>query len=175
MLNRPVPVFGSGDDSGETGWNADRDPQFRLTVLWLLLALPVLVVIGRVGQLQLDLQDDFAAAFSRTAETFQEIPARDGRILAADGSVLAGDVERYDVAVHYREIQYPPDNDWIASKARSRLSKAERKDKVKLNEEKNKVIAERELLWQKLADLAGRANQGIGSTSISTATSERPV
>ena len=156
MLNRPVPVFGSGDDSGETGWNADRDPQFRLTVLWLLLALPVLVVIGRVGQLQLDLQDDFAAAFSRTAETFQEIPARDGRILAADGSVLAGDVERYDVAVHYREIQYPPDNDWIASKARSRLSKAERKDKVKLNEEKNKVIAERELLWQKLADLAGR-------------------
>ena len=156
MLNRPVPFFGSGDDSGETGWNADRDPQFRLTLLWLFLALPVLVVIGRVGQLQLDLQDDFAAAFSRTTETFQEIPARDGRILAADGSVLAGDVERYDVAVHYREIQDPPDNDWIASKARYRLSKADRKDKVKLNEEKGKVIAERELLWQKLADLAGR-------------------
>ena len=156
MLNRPVPIFGSGDDSGETGWNADRDPQFRLTLLWIVLALPVLVVIGRVGQLQLDLQDDFAVAFSRTTETFQEIPARDGRILAADGSVLAGDVERYDVAVHYREIQNPPDNDWITAKAKSRLSKSDRKDKLKLNEEKSKVIAERELLWQKLADLAGR-------------------
>ncbi len=156
MLNRPVPTFGSGDDSGETGWNADRDPQFRLTLLWIVLALPVLVVIGRVGQLQLDLQDDFAVAFSRTTESFQEIPARDGRILAADGSVLAGDVERYDVAVHYREIQNPPDNDWITAKAKSRLNKTDRKDKVKLNEEKNKVIAERELLWQKLADLAGR-------------------
>ncbi len=156
MLNRPVPVFGSGDDSSQTEWNADRDPQFRLTLLWLVLALPVLVVIGRVGQLQLELQDDFAVAFARTTETLQEIPARDGRILAADGSVLAGDIERYDVAVHYREIQDPPDNDWVTSRARSRLSKADRKDKVKLSEEKNKVIAERELLWQKLADLAGR-------------------
>ena len=156
MFNRPIPVFGNGDDSGEAGWNADRDPQFRLTLLWFALALPVLVVIGRVGQLQLGLQDNFVVAFSRTTETFREIPARDGRILAADGSVLAGDVERYDLAVHYREIQDPPDNDWITAIARSRLSKADRKNKVKLGEEKKRVIAEREFLWHKLADLTDR-------------------
>ena len=154
MFNRPVPVFGNRDESDEAGWNADRDPQFRLTLLWFALALPVLVVIGRVGQLQLDLQDDFAVAFSRTTETFQEIPARDGRILAADGSVLAGDVERYDLAVQYSEIHDLSEKELI-SKAKARLSKADRKDKTKLSDEKQKVITERDVFWQKLADLAG--------------------
>ena len=154
MFNRPISVFGKRDDSNEAGWDTDRDPQFRLTLLWFVLALPVLAVIARVGQLQLGLQDDFAVAFSRTAESYREIPARDGRILAADGSVLAGDVERYDLAVHFREIQDLTEKQLI-SKAKSRLSKSDRKDQQKVQDEKQKVIAEREIFWQKLADLAG--------------------
>ena len=156
MLNRPISSWGNESDSSGVGWNADRDPQFRLVLLWVAMLLPVLAIVGRVAQLQLSLRHDFTAAFSQTTKTIEEIPARDGRILAADGSILAGDVERYDVAVYYPAIQDPPDDDWIAAKAKPRLSKADRKDKAKLATEKQRVIAERDILWQRLAELAGR-------------------
>ena len=156
MLNRPISPWGSETDSNGMGWNADRDPRFRLVLLWMSMLLPALPIVGRVAQLQLSLRDDFTAAYSQTTEAIEEIPARDGRILAADGSILAGDVERYDIAVYYPAIQDPPDGDWIAAKAKPRLSKADRKDQTKLAAEKKSVIAERDVLWQKLADLTGR-------------------
>ena len=156
MFNRPLSPMSSARDSCATAWDVDRNPQFRLVLLWVAMLIPTLAIIGRIAHLQLGLREDLAAAFSQKSETLDEIQARDGRILAADGSILAGDVERYDVAVFYPAIQNPLDDDWVVSKAKPRLSKPDRKDQNKLAAEKNKVIAEVESLWQKLADLADR-------------------
>ncbi len=154
MLNSPRSLFVDKTEGAGPAWNVDRNPQFRLMLLWLVMLVPILAIIVRIGQLQLGLRDEFASAFLQTWETLEELPARDGRILAADGSVLAGDLERYDLAVYYPAIQDPPDDEWIKAKAKPRLSKLDRKDKNKLAAEKKKVLHERDVLWQQLADLA---------------------
>lgn len=156
MLNRPLSPLGNENDTRKMAWNVDRNPQFRLVLLWVAMLIPTVVIVARVAQLQLRLRDDLAAAFSQKTETIVEIPARDGRILAADGSLLAADVETYDVAVYFPAIQNPPDDDLVTAKARLRLSKVDRKDQNKLADEKKKVLAENEILWQRLADLTGR-------------------
>lgn len=156
MLNRLLSPLGNESDARRKEWNVDHNPQFRLMLLWVAMLLPTVVITSRLAQLQLRLRDDLAAAFSQKTETIVEIPARNGRILAADGSVLAGDVETYDVGVYFPAIQNPPDDDFIAAKAKLRLSKVDRKDKKKLSEEKKRVLAENEVLWQRLAELTGR-------------------
>ena len=156
MLNRPISFCEKSDASTERGFNTDRDPQFRLLLLWVAMLLPVFVVVGRVGQLQLSLREEFSASFAQTTETLEEIPARDGRILAADGRILAGDTERYDLAVFYPALRNPPDESWITNMAKLRLTKADRKDAQKVTEKKEKVLAEREAAWQQIAELTGR-------------------
>ncbi len=157
MFNRLTSIWSEQSPAHGNWHDLDRNPQGRLILLWLAMLLPILVIGGRVAQLQLGLKDDFAAAFSLTTETVEEIPARDGRIFAADGtSILAGDVQRYDVAVHYPAIVDTPDDRWITSKAKPRLSKRDRRDKAKVAAEKQKVIAENEQLWTKLAGLTNR-------------------
>lgn len=155
MLNQPLSPLGCEADSARD-WDVDQNPQFRLVVLWVMMAIPFVAIVIRMAQLQLVLRDELSAAFGQKTETFEDIPARDGRILAADGTVLAGDVETYDLAVYFPAIKNPPDEAWITEKAKPRLSKADRKDKAKLEAEKQKVLAESEILWQRLADLAGR-------------------
>lgn len=157
MLNRPISSMSESPTSGVIRWDMDRDPQIRLILLWIAMVLPVLVIWARVAHLQLNLQEKFVAGLSVATETIEEIPARDGRIFASDGSLLlADDIQQYSVAVHYPAIQDPPDDDWITAKAKLRLSKSERKDKAKLAREKDKVIAENESLWEKLAQLTER-------------------
>src|SRR4051794_36026929 len=101
MLNQPISPWGHDADDGSSGWDTDRDPQFRLVLLWLLMLVPVIAIVARVAQLQLSLRDEFASAFSQTTDSIEDIPARDGRIQAADGTILADDFERYSIAVYY--------------------------------------------------------------------------
>lgn len=155
MFNRPTSTL-SDDVGGTAPRHMDGDPQSRLIMLWIGLLLPILVVFCRVAQLQLTLQDEFAAGFSATTEATEEIPARDGRILASDGSLLATDVQRYDIAIYYPAIQDPPDDAWIASKTKLRLGKKDRKDKVRRAAEKQRVMDENEAMWSRLATLTER-------------------
>lgn len=157
MLNQLTSQW-TDKPSAENRWpDMDRDPQIRLILLWLAMCAPMLFIVGRVVQLQLYLKQDFAEAFSRTTETYEDIPTRDGRIFAADRStVLAGDILRYDVAVYYPAIESPADDAWITVKAKPRLNKADRRNKARLEEEKQKVIEENEYLWTRLAALTNR-------------------
>ncbi len=161
MFNRPISPWLNENAASEPGWDVDRNPQFRLVLLWIGMLVPVLVICGRVAQLQLSLQDDFASAFSLTSETIEVIPARDGRILAAGGSVLADNSQQFDIAVHYPAIQDPPDDAWITAKAKPRLSKSDRRDKIKLAAEKQKVISENDRLWARLAKLTDRSLEEV--------------
>lgn len=156
MFNRPLSPWSTEPSAAEPGWNVDQNPQSRLVLLWLGMLIPVFVIGARVAHLQLGLQDEFANAFSLTTETSEEIPARDGRILAADGSVLADDARQFDLAVFYPALQNPPDDSWVTGKAIPRLSKLERRDKTRLAQEKQTVVEETERLWERLAELTDR-------------------
>ena len=113
MWNRLATVWQHDDSRPASRWDADRAPGLRLVLLWLGMIAPLFVVAVRMVQLQVTLRDDFATGFEQTYEAREEIPARDGRILAADGSVLAGETERYELQVHFRLVQEPADAGWL--------------------------------------------------------------
>src|SRR5579863_683351 len=116
MQNRAVNIF--FDSNGprrrlETAWQVDQHPAGRLVWLLILIALPLLAIVLRLAQLQCWLVDDYVASFNATSESVESIPSIDGRIYGSDGRVLAEDLERYNVSVHYRWLQHPPDERWL--------------------------------------------------------------
>jgi len=164
MLNRPAVTWLS-DETGPSGlWDADRTPGLRLVVMWLAMLLPLVAVVARMAQLQIVLQDDFAQGFEQTHEVLEEIPARHGRILAADGSVLAGEEERFDLQMHFRLIQQPADERWLRTEALRNLDRAERKLKPRVEEEKQRVLDRREELWSSVSALTHQSPEKLAVT-----------
>ena len=153
MRNRPTPLFDSGPTRGGSAFDVDAEPGVRLVWLFVAMALPLLVVAGRLVHLQGFVAEGFAVETRPETESVESIPARHGRILAADGTVLAFDEERYRVLVHYRWLEEPPNVRWLRDEAFARLSRAERRDKSKFEQAKVDVLARREELWQSLAEL----------------------
>jgi penicillin-binding protein 2 len=84
-----------------------------------------------------------------------------------DGRVLACDVERFDVLVHYRWVEDPPDEAWLRQQALSRLSRIERRDATAVEAERQKALERREAMWERLAELTAGASQADRSTSVS--------
>jgi penicillin-binding protein 2 len=132
-------------------------------LVWLFVAmtLPLLVVAGRLVHLQGFVAEGFAVETRRETESVESIPARNGRILASDGAVLALDEERYRLLVHYRWLEQPPNERWVRDEAIARLSRAERRDKAKFEQAKANVLARREQLWQSLADVTEYSPQKL--------------
>ncbi len=153
MRNRPTPLFDSGPTRGGSAFDVDAEPGVRLVWLFVAMALPLLVVAGRLVHLQGFVAEGFAVETRRETESVESIPARHGRILAADGTVLAFDEERYRVLVHYRWLEEPPNERWLRDEAVARLSRAERRDKTKFEQAKADVLTRRDELWQSLAEL----------------------
>ena len=153
MRNRPTPLFDSGPTRGSSAFDVDAEPGVRLVWLFVAMTLPLLVVAGRWVHLQGFVAEGFAVETRRETESIESIPARHGRILAADGTVLAFDEERYRVLVHYRWLEEPPNERWLRDEAVARLSRAERRDKTKFEQAKAGVLARRDELWQSLAEL----------------------
>lgn len=161
MFNRPtVPWL--NDDANQTRlWDSDRAPGLRLIVMWLGAALALLAVTVRLAQLQVVLQEDYVSGFEQTYEVLEDIPARHGRILAADGSILAGEREQYDLQINYRLIQQPADDRWLRVEATRNLDRKARKDNQKVDAEKQKVLKRREELWAAVAVLTQRQPEDL--------------
>ena len=132
-------------------WNVNHAPKLRLGLLWLGMILPLVVVATRMIQLQVSLRDDFATGFNQSFEVREDIEAHDGRILAADGTVLASDAEHYELQVHYRLLQEPIDSKWLRREAFKRLSRLERRDGQLIEAEERRVKQAREDLWSGLS------------------------
>ena len=62
-----------------------------------------------------------------------------------DGRVLAEDVERFNISVHYRWLEDPPNEHWLTKQALSRLSRAERRNRVIVEAQRQKIRARRDL------------------------------
>jgi penicillin-binding protein 2 len=166
MLNRPSATWSVPEADRSRDWDPDRAPGVRLSLMWLGMLIPLVAVVVRMGQLQIMLQQDFADGFEQTYEVLEEIPARHGRILAADGSVLAGEDARYDLQMNYRLIQEPADERWLRGEALRNLDRVERKDKQKVAAEKERVLKRREELWEAVAKLTGRSSQELAETRL---------
>lgn len=131
------------------------DGQLRLRVILFGFLMLILVILGRLIQLE----HSYGAAFRETAAKPQErrtvMPAPRGRILARDGSVLAVDEPCMALAVHYRYLQQPPDPRWLRSIARRRLSRDARRDAGNVSLEQNEVRVELAELHRRLARMSG--------------------
>src|SRR5689334_18756498 len=115
MRNRADNPYRDGGRRSSVDGDAllGRRPQLRIRLLFAALAIPVAVIAWRLWYLQDCLADRYLAELGRTVERFEAIPSRDGRIIAANGEVLAEDHEIFGVTVHYRWLEDPPDPLWI--------------------------------------------------------------
>lgn len=129
--------------------------RLRLWVIFAAFLLPLAAVGIRVWYLQAIARERFVVDRDRTETVVEPIPARDGRILSADGLALAYDRTRFDVAVHYRWIEEPPDSRWLREQARLRLAPRERRDRERLAEAEAAIVRERSEFWDAYCRTAG--------------------
>jgi penicillin-binding protein 2 len=114
----------------------------------------VLALIGtRLAHVQCVLPDGLIGVFNETIESWEEIPARDGRILSADGVPLAENEEQYDLAVDYRWIEEPANAEWLRHRALALLHRRERRDPERLAAAEAAVLSRRRELWRALSEL----------------------
>ena len=137
------------------GWSVDAAPRTRLGMLYVAFVIPVLLIGIRLVWLQVIIPERFLAAWNKTTESFETLPATDGRIMSSDGQVLAFDQPRYSIEVHYRWLEEPVNADWLKSRARERLPRSERKDPRHITEAQTAILHERDRLWHALATLTG--------------------
>lgn len=166
MLNRATNILDERDADGQSGdrsWQTDAQPNMRLATIVIAIVLPLMVVGGRLVHLQVFLQPAYVSGFEMLQESVEPIPARNGRILGGDGQVLAYDVEQFDILAHYRWLEEPADELWLKRRALSHLSTAERRKPELVQREKDKVLAERDAMWARLADLSGQSPTKIAA------------
>ena len=131
------------------------DPRRRLWIAYALFVGLLLVVFGRILQLEISQGEAFRAEAARPLRKETRLPGVRGRILAGDGAVLAYDKKSLHVAVHYRYLEEPPDTQWLRRTARRRLTVAERKNPQQVEAEQARLVVERRELARRLANLCG--------------------
>ena len=77
----------------------------RIRPLLVLCALGGVAIVLRLAQIQLQEHELWAGEASRLVHSGSVVPYRRGRILAADGRVLALDVGTYELALVYRDLR----------------------------------------------------------------------
>ncbi|MBN2292699.1 MAG: hypothetical protein JXM70_09755 [Pirellulales bacterium] len=131
------------------------DSRRRLRVCLMCFIVLMAVVVARGVHLHITQGEDFRAVAAQPLVRRLDIPGSRGQILAADGSVLAHDEKVVSLAVKYRYLEEPPNPRWLQSTVRARLSRTDRKNELRLAEEETLVLAERQQLAEKLAELCG--------------------
>ncbi len=134
-----------------SGVHVAADGRLRLRVILLAFSLLVLLVFGRMVQLE---WSHGAAYREKAAQPHQRrtvLSAPRGRILARDGSVLAFDEPCMALAVHYRYLQQPLDPRWLRSVARSQLPRSARRDPRRVAHQQDKVRVDLAELHRQLA------------------------
>ncbi|MBI3865960.1 MAG: hypothetical protein HY290_29135 [Planctomycetia bacterium] len=165
MLNRAANPYHSELESGrlpaDVGFG--RHPGLRIGLLFSGIALVVGAIAVRLLYVQSQLCEDYAAEFERTIERVEPISSHDGRIIAADGEVLAEDQQVFGLRVHYRWLEEPPDPSWLKSQALSRLDRPSRRDHEKVKLETEHVLRLRSRLWEQLSQLTGVSPKGLAA------------
>ncbi len=131
----------------------DSRRRLRMSLAGFMLLL--LVVFGRVVQLEITQGAAFREATAKPLRRERSLPGVRGRILAQDGTVLASDKEVPALAVLYRLLQEPADEEWLWQNVRARLTRSQRKNPARVTAEQTKVLDERAELVPRLQQLCG--------------------
>jgi penicillin-binding protein 2 len=144
----------------------DSKRRSRLLLAGFMLAGTL--IVSRAVHIDLTQGADYRRVAARPAVIRTELPARRGRILARDGTVLAAARPSVQLFVNYRWLEEPPNEDWLRRTAQRRLNRADRKDPARLAAEISRVRVEQFELNRRLAaqvgDVAGewsRRRRGI--------------
>jgi len=164
MLNRPINPFYSAPDASGSAWETDRRPGVRLAALFCLVTLAAVAIGVRLVDVQTRLGPEYSSEFEKTSERFEPIATHDGRILSADGQVLAEDVEQFSLSVHYRWLEDPPDPAWLRQQALSRLDRAARRNPQRVAGEEAALLSRRQELWNRLESMGSDGGQAIANT-----------
>jgi penicillin-binding protein 2 len=157
MLNRADSPYRSRPDvhRSSADRNFDGHPGWRIAVLFGGIAIALSTIAVRLMFVQTQLSEEYAAEFDRTVERFEAIPSHDGRIIAADGEVLAEDQQVFGLKVHYRWLEQPPDPAWLKAQALSRLDRQSRRNPDCVAREREHVLQLRHQLWQEISNATG--------------------
>lgn len=142
------------------------EPRRRLRICLAAFVAMLALVLGRAIQLEATYGPAFRDEALRPAEKKTVLPAPRGRILSRDGAILACDQTVQAVAVQYRWLQDPPDDHWLRTVVRSRLSKTDRRNVDKLATQRAAFLAERADTARRLADLCGLSPQQWAARSL---------
>lgn len=134
---------------------ATVDARRRLRVCALGFVVLCGIVFGRVVLLATTQGETFRQEAAKPLERRQSLPGVRGRILAGNGAVLAHEKKALALAVQYRYLEDPPDARWLRWTARSRLPRAQRKDREQVAAEEARLEVERAELGRRLAGLCG--------------------
>lgn len=166
MRNSISQIF-HGTARSSSRWNGPRDvdeyPELRIWIIYLAMLVPVLLITLRIAYVQLILPERYLTELQRSRTREEVIPTLNGRIIAADGTLLARDVELFNLQAHYRWLEQPANPRWLRQSARSRLSRRDRRDKVRLDAEERAFLQDRERLWQHVAELAELTSEDVSS------------
>ncbi len=131
------------------------DPRRRMRRVMVLFAVLMAAVFVRAVQTEWTEGPEYRKRALQPLRREATVPGVRGRILARDGTVLARDEQPLALAVHYRQLEQPADERWLRRTARRRLTRAERGDPRRVDDEMQRVLAERDALAARLAQLAG--------------------
>lgn len=131
------------------------DSRRRLRLCLLGFVVFMAIVLGRVVQLEVTQGAAFRLEAAKPLVRRESLPGVRGRILAANGTVLAHDTKVLALAVHYRWLEEPPNPRWLHWTARSRLSPEQRKNRRRVAVEEDQIRIERIELAKRLAQLSG--------------------
>ena len=134
---------------------ATGDSLRRVRGVFLGFVLLLTVVFARLVQLEVTQGAAFRTEAAKPLQREHLVPGVRGRILAADGSILARDQETRALAVHYRWIEEPADPGWLRWMTRSRLTRTERRDDQRVAEARADILAERQAMADRIIRLTG--------------------
>ena len=165
MHNQPFSRFQSVDTGSS---ERSHSPQWRLWAVQCFVCLVLFVIAARVVTLQVTLRQRFLDVWSESTETEEFLTARSGRILSRDGAVLAYDERRYDLAVDYRWMESPPDQQWLQREISRRLGARDRRDEAKRSAVERQIFQERDRLFEQLAQLTKTSREELESDARAT-------
>jgi penicillin-binding protein 2 len=136
-----------------SGRTASSAASTRVRLLAATFGVALSLVAARIVHLQGIAADQFVVRWDETTTILEPIPASNGRIVSSDGVVLAFDRTRFDLSVHYRWLEDPPNPRWLGQQARQLLAPRDRRDRAQLKRAEAEVLATRERLWASLASM----------------------
>ena len=134
---------------------ATSDVRNRLRLVLFGFAILALAIFLRLIALELHDGPDYRAMAAEPLTRHHSIPATRGRIVTADGTVLAYDRQLMCLAVPYRLLEQPADPAWLRRTARSRQSPVDRRDSRKILAAQEQVLHDREELCRQLQTICG--------------------